>query len=113
MIKLAMSMTGDKIEISTMMMSLRILGNIWLTAGAFAYPQDGESVWFTTEKGREFAGEGVGEGSRTIAVRFSSVQLYDNESNAQSYLPRIFITERIIIFYGSRLPARRISSRFF
>ena len=83
MIKLAMSMTGDKIEISTMM-SLRILDNIWLTAGAFEYPQGGESVWFTTEKGREFAGEGVGEGSRTIAVRFSSVQLYDNESNAQS-----------------------------
>ena len=34
MIKSAMSMTGDKIEISTMM-SLRILDNIWLTAGAF------------------------------------------------------------------------------
>ena len=46
MIKLGMSMTGDKIEISTMM-SLRILDNIWLTAGAFEYPQGGESVWFT------------------------------------------------------------------
>ena len=87
MIKLAMSMTGDKIEISTMM-SLRILDNIWLTAGAFEYPQGGESVWFTTEKGREFAGEGVGERTRTIALQLPCVSLASS-STIMNQTPKV------------------------